>query len=308
MKRKAMILLACLLLTGCGKREPAQSEQAPAGEMELLLTVDGREVPAWRYLCWLRYACQRVQEQYAAAGQAVDWALQLEEGTLEDLVRQQALADTVLYATVENWAEQYGCQVQAETEGEPLPLPGLTAEQERELRSVGLAYKALYECYCTEGSPLFPVGEQVEAFAGEMGWMKVDRILIRGGEDREAARQRISEMFSRLNGAENIPQTFASLAAEGDDRNGPRKSVNARLDETLLAAAQSLEVGQYSGILETEEGFSILMRLEAEPAEWREAYFDSLLSRAAEGAVVTLQPLYEELTLEKLLSGWEKET
>ena len=137
--------------------------------------------------------------------------------------------------------------------------------------------------------------------------MKLDRILIRGDEDREAARQRMAELFSRLNGAEDVPQTFASLASEGDDREGPRKSMDSGLDETLLAAARSLEGGQYSGILETGEGFSILMRPEAEPAEWREAYFDSLLSQAAERAVVTLTPLYEELTSEKALSAWEKE-
>jgi len=295
MKRCAMILLACLLLTGCGKKETTQNDAVPMDETEILLTVDGREVPAWRYLCWLRHACQQVQEQYAAAGQAVDWELPVEGETLAELVKRQALADTVLYATVENWAERYGCQGQREVESQPLPLPGLTAEQEWELQAVGSLYAALYDLYETEGSVLAPSGEQLAAFSEESGLLTLDRILIAAGEDREAARQRVAEMFSRLNGAENPLKEFAVLAAEGDDPAGPRQSKASGWSKKLLAAAGSLGVGQYSGILESDEGFSILMRLEPELTETKAAYFDFLLQQAAEDAEVRLLPRYDDL-------------
>ena len=301
MKRCAMILVVCLLLTGCGKREQMPNEPASANETELLLTVDGREVPVWRYLCWLRYACQQVREQYAAAGQAVDWELPVEGETLAELVKRQALADTVLYATVENWAERYGCQAQQEVGNEPLPLPGLTAEQERELQTVGSLYAALYDLYETEGSPLAPTEEQLSAFSEEQEEMTLNRILIAAGEDREVARQRTAEVFSRLNGAEDPGKEFAVLSAEGDDPAGPRRSGTSGWEETLLEAARSLEVGQYTGILETDEGFSVLMRLEPDQAELREAHFDSLLQRAAENAEVVLQPLYHELNPAELM-------
>ena len=69
-----LALLLCLTLTACGgKKTDSQSqdfslnkaEQVP--ENEPLLSVDGREIPAWRYLYWLEMACRRLQEQYAAA-------------------------------------------------------------------------------------------------------------------------------------------------------------------------------------------------------------------------------------------------
>ena len=102
-------------------------------------------------------------------------------------------------------------------------------------------------------------------------------------------------MFSCLNGAEDPAKEFAALAAEGDDSAGPRQSDASVWNEELLEAARSLAVGQYTGILESEEGFSILMRLEPDLSGIREAHFDSLLQQAAEDAEVVLQPLYYEL-------------
>ena len=125
--------------------------------------------------------------------------------------------------------------------------------------------------------------------------MMLDRILISFGADREAARRRAAEAFSRLNGAEDPAAVFAALAAEGDDRLGPRRADESGWEEPLLEAARSLETGQYSGILESGEGFSILMRQTADREALRESYFDSLLQAAAEGAEVVAEPLYEEL-------------
>ena len=241
MKRHMIPLLAlCLLLTACGRKEtereatPQQTDGA-----EVLLTVDGREVPLWRYLCWLEHACGRIQEQYHAAGQTVDWELALEEWTLADHVKEQALADTVLYATVKNWAERYGCTEAGEKRDVPeaFPLRGLSEEQERELWQVGRQYAALYDLYRTEGSPLAPPREELDAFAREQGSMMLNRILIAAGEDREAAKQRAAEIFSRLNSAENPAQTFAVLAAEGDDPLGPRPEGDCGWEESLLTAA-----------------------------------------------------------------------
>ena len=114
-----LALLLCLILTACGGREDSRSQglfQRASGmdEDAVLLTVDGREVPAWRYLYWLDRGCGRLQEQYRSAGLPLDWNAPLEGGTLADYVKDQALADTALYATVENWAETYGCALDEE--------------------------------------------------------------------------------------------------------------------------------------------------------------------------------------------------
>jgi hypothetical protein len=75
----------------------------------VLLKADGREIAAWQYLYWLNRSCEDVSRQYRASDSAVNWELPLGSGILADYVKRQALENTVLYATVENWAEKYGC-------------------------------------------------------------------------------------------------------------------------------------------------------------------------------------------------------
>ena len=223
----ALALLLCLTLTACGGETDSQGQTSFLGkaagleETAVLLTVDGREVPAWRYLYWLAYTCDRIREQYEESGMKTDWGTPLDGGTLADYARDQALADTVLYATVENWAEQYGCQLTEEDRtalaeqweenaaghgGEDAYLQeladlGLDRERAEELAGVGRMYAKLYALYETAGSALAPTGEDLKAYGDAQSYLTVDRILISAGEDREAARQRASELFSRLNTA-----------------------------------------------------------------------------------------------------------
>lgn len=318
----ALALLLCLALTACGGGEDGggqglfeQSSGIP--EDTVLLAVDGREVPAWRYLYWLDRCCGRLQEQYQAAGLSLDWDAPLEGGTLADYVKDQALADTALYATVETWAEKYGCALDEEDRaalesewmdraekygGEEAYLRaladrGLDRERMEELSGTGRLYAKLYRLYSTEGSALSPETEALEAYAREQGRVTVDRFLAAAGEDREAARQRAAEAFARLNTAEDLAAEFRALAAEGDDPAGVRTFIrgDGTLDAALEAAALALEPGQCSGILESGEGFSILLREETDLGGVEEAYFDHLLQEAAENSAVQLSAEYEAL-------------
>lgn len=324
MKRRvtALALMLSLTLTACGGGEDGRGQglfQKASGveEEAALLTVDGREVPSWRYLYWLRRGCERLREQYRAAGLPLDWNAPVEGGTLADYVKDQALADTVLYATVENWADSHGCVLDEEDRaamdaawaertaahgGEAAYLRaladmGLDRARMEELTGVGRLYAKLYGLYLEEGSALAPAPEALEAFVRERGRITVDRALFAAGEDREAARQRAAEAFARLNTAEDQRAEFAALAAAGDDPAGPRTFTlgDGTLDKELEAAAQALEAGQCSGILETGEGFSILLRGETDRSGVQEAYFDHMLQEAAEGAAVRLTAEYEAL-------------
>ena len=115
MRMTCLALLLCLLLTACGGKEPDSQgrtsllgEAAGLEEEEVLVTVDGREVPAWRYLYWLAWTCGQMRERYESSGTALDWDTPVSGGTLAQYVKDQALADTVLYAVVENLAEKAG--------------------------------------------------------------------------------------------------------------------------------------------------------------------------------------------------------
>ena len=316
MKKTVAVLLLCLCLSACAApAEPGGILGQASGldEEETLLTVDGREVPAWRYLYWLAYTCDRVAERYREAGAALDWQAPLDGGTLADYAKDQALADTALYATVENWAEQYGCQLseqerqsagddwdkRAGEQGylEKLEDLGLDRERALALNEVGALYVKLCALAEQPDSALAPGKEALDAFAGEDGYMTVDRILIAAGEDRAAAREKAAEAFAKLNGAEDQGAVFDALAKTGDDTTGPRTILpgDGQLSGELEEAAKALAVGQCSGILESDEGFSILRRLAPEAAELAEDYFDNRLQEAAAGAQTTLSEAYEQL-------------
>ena len=289
----SLALTLCFLLTACGGKEESSqgrasflARAAELEEEELLLVVGGREIPAWRYLYWLGWVCDRLQKQYDRAELPLDWAATIGGGTLADYAREQALADTALYATVENLAEEFGLSAEENFVSAALPDEGLTPEQMTELERVGQLYAALYDFYCTEGSPLAPTEEALREFAQEQGWLTVEHILIPHGEDREAARGQTEEVFARLNsGAEQVEFQSKQTFRAGE----------STMDEALETAAAEMAVGQCSGILETEEGFFILRRLETEVEALREDYFDDLLQRRAEESAVEVTEAYRLL-------------
>jgi hypothetical protein len=304
----AVLLVVCLVLSSCRNQE--ESSPVSAGESDLaaaagveetavLLTVDGREIPAWRYLYWLGYTCQRIEERYRESELELDWSTPVAGGTLADYAKDQALADTALYATVENWAEQYGCTAAeiAGTAASTLPELGLSAEQMEELQQTGRLYRELYTLFCTESSALAPTQEELRKFGEEQGAVTVDRILIPFGEDREAAQRRAAEVFSLINGAANQAETFSALTAELGGVSAPKTVLpgDGQLAEELMEAAQALGEGQCSGILETEKGFALLLKLPLETAALQEACFDHRLQSAAESSEVTVTEEYSAL-------------
>ena len=81
MKRRigAIALAMGLLLTACGGESQSGGmfrEAAGLKPEEILLTVDGREVPAWRYLYWLTDICDLLSGEEGPP----DWAAELTPG------------------------------------------------------------------------------------------------------------------------------------------------------------------------------------------------------------------------------------
>lgn len=162
---------------------------------------------------------------------------------------------------------------------------------------MGVLYGKLYALCGQEGSALAPDRAALAAFAEERGGVTVDRILVAAGEDREAARQR-RRRFSpgstarRIRGRSSPPWRRRETTLPDP---GPWQPGEETLPPSLLEAAEELAEGQCSGILESEEGFSILRRLPTDPAALAEDYFDHLLQTAAENAAVETAEPYEKL-------------
>ena len=344
MRRVIALLLAAAMaacLTACGGEEREEDLLCGAAGVSpgaVLLTVDGREVPAGRYLYWLARACD-----YLAAccgGEDICWEDTVDGMDLETYAREQALSDTALYATVENWAEAYGCALTeedlaarrqewaaraAQYGGEEAYLAvlagmGLDREGAESLSAASYLYRHLYDLFCTEGSALFPAERDLEAFVREQEYLTVDHIWIStAAADStdtaaiDACRARAEEAFSKLNDSPDPVHDFAVLAETYSDETDRGQYPNGYTfqmgDGTLPAAceeaAAALEPGQFSGVIEAEDGFYLLLRRPADLEAAMPDYFDALLQAAAESAEcslsracqgISVRAFYENLT------------
>ena len=337
-KQMTALLLALLLAVfsaACGRGEDERKaglfyEATGISPDAVLLTVDDREVAAWRYFYWLAYTCDFIRTSYERTGETLDWSAPLSGGTLADYAAQQALENVALYATVENWAETYGVELTKEDQtamaeawakktescgGEAAYLSiladmGLERTDAEKLSEDSYLYNGLYSCYRTEGSELYPAPGEVEAFAEECGYLCVDQILISTAEvpdgDAEALtqrRQRAENIFSQLNAAADPAAEFAALADTYSD--DPERELHpsgrtfvpgsGSLPAEVEAAAQALENGQWSGLVEAENGFYILLRRQPDMEVIAGDYFDSLLQAAADQAAIRLEKECQEL-------------
>ena len=323
-KRGIICLLCCLTLCACGAGElpplspsvtPAPAPTSIPGraanlmENEILLAVDGRDIPAWEYLYWLSLACDRAN----AAPGVPDW----------QAVREQALMNTALYASVESLAERYGVTFSKEDENavaerwrqrcaaygdeagylKEIARYGLNQERAQTLFRVGLLYGKLREL-CQEGEALSPDADALEKLSRESGEIVIDRILC-ADSDRAAAKRRAETFFSQLNGASNQAALFTELTWEGSDHNGPRALKDGVFSERLTQAARALQVGQLSGIVESDDGFSILRRLPPERESLLETWLRRVVEEQARAADVEVTEAYLSLDASKFAAALE---
>lgn len=329
MKRWMLWVCGLLLLSGCalspeptpqGRTEGLFYEASGISPDAVLLTVDGRDVPAWRYFYWLTWGCDQLRTAYLDAGFALDWSETVEGTPLSEYVRQQALENTALYATVENWAETYGVTVtasdqdewkaiwtaQAEEVGGEENYLALMAQRGLDVSEIEvlcqdvLRYRKLYQLFETPGSALAPAAGAVEAFAAEQGYQTIDWLMVPVTADssRESCRQTASALFSQINESSEPLAVFNTLSETygGDSGKGRTFLPDADvLPKTVQAAARSLDEGQWSGILEADDGFYILLCRPLDTSAVRADYFDDLLNHAAEQADIQMSDAYQAL-------------
>lgn len=253
MKWIVWLLVLPVLLSGCAAAPQAQE----MGEGEILFAVNGREITAGEYFVWLDLAVgtweQTPDDEACAAAKA------------------QALADTVLYAVVEDMAAEYGAALSAQ-----------------EVLSGDPSAELLYRKLCALNAP----EEALADFAEEQGYRTVERVLIPAGE---GARERAAEVFARLNGGGE--EALVDVKRSYSDADSPYTlwAESETLPQELIQAALLLEPGEYSGILETEEGFSVLYCREPDLASLTMAWVDHCLLQRAQEAKVQLYRGYEQV-------------
>ena len=268
-----LALGAALSLTACGGGDTEGGLLCEASGIRpdtVLLSVDGRDVSAQRYLYWLAYACDYIADYYDS-GEGIQWGDTVSGQSLEDYAKDQALQNAALYATVETWAEDYGCTLTDEDRtamdrewaaraaqygGEEAYLAvlarmGLDRAEAEAISGDYYLYEHLYDLYCTEGSELAPAEHDLETFAQEQGYLTVDHIWL------------------------------STLPAACEE------------------AAQALEEGQFSGVVEADDGFYLILRKPVDLEAVAPDYFDALLQAAADSADISTTRTYADLDVSR---------
>lgn len=330
----AAALLGCL--TGCGSSKAGTTKSGLYYEASgispdaVLLTVDGWDVTADRFFYWLTTTCDYIQSYYAGVGSQVDWSEMSGGQSLSDYAMEQALQTTELYAIVESWAKQYGCELTdddlagIDTEwNSQVQQAGSEDAYLKQLANMGLnkttaqlfsadyyLYSHLYDVYNTAGSKLHPAQTDLDTYAQEQGFLTVDDILISTGDVADgdadglaAKRDRAQMVLGKLNASKDPLNDFAELANTYSDEAGrddypdgftfaPGGGV---MDAAFETAAKALQENQWSDLVQTDQGFYIILRKPLDSETVFADYFDHLLQEAADNAKVEFSDEYKSI-------------
>lgn len=307
-------LAAMLLLSGCGKQAEEPSgiyyEASGIAPDAVLMTVNGREVPAARYFYWLTADCDYLAEQ---SGGEPDWTGDADGQTLDEYVKKQALSAAVFYATVESLAESHDCVL---TAGDLAAMDKDWADQtdaaggedaylavlaEKGLDQAGAQlfsadyylYEQLQELSRTEGSDLAPQNGDVAAYAKAAGLYTVDTLLFPDGDLAAVALSEL-EKDPDLDPATLKDGKYASVTAAPGD---------GTLPETAESALSGLEAGQWSQPVETKAGVYLLRPAALDEDAAGDLWFDGHVEDLAANAQVTLAEEYDSFTSASFYKG-----
>lgn len=263
MKKTSLVacLLAAALLSGCTPKTPGLGQKEHDIVQEVLeipgdttlLTVDGVDVPAGRYLFWLVNSIE-TQKYYGELETDEDWIRQVNGMTMRDALKADALQTLVLYQTVENHAAESGAvpsqealdeleaQLQeledqaggAEYFRNRLDSVCIDLENFRAINLVPYLDEALADQMEQRGE-LEVTGEDLDSFIEENGLYGAKHILIStrrinadgsgyeeySDEEKAQALQKAQELREQLKDSGDDPELFDELMNEHseDGRN-----------------------------------------------------------------------------------------
>lgn len=257
------------------------------------------------------------------------WDAELTEGTtINQFAREQAESAVKLYASVENMAKEYGVEMTDEdkatmAENRAAAVEELGGEEEfqayldeigisedsfNRLSSATYLLEGLTDLVLEEGSPLYLSPEDYNEYATYADHILLSTQDATTGEalsDEEIAAKRATaeDLLAQLQEAEDVEELFSELADQYSEDPGRASYPTGYIytPGTMVTefedAASALEPGQFSGIVESDYGFHIILRkdltqgLADDPDQKRtlaKEHLDSLIQLAMQEAEVTV--------------------
>jgi hypothetical protein len=127
--------------------------------------------------------------------------------------------------------------------------------------------------YDSERSPYQIKDEELLSLADEYGIYGAEHIYFDMGEtddEKAANREKCEKALARLNSGENFEDLMNELSEDpglSTYPNGYTFGPDSNFDPSFYAATQKIEVGQYSEIITSADGYHIIKRIDPNPDE-----------------------------------------
>lgn len=299
--------------------DPYLAVSGLAGD-EVVARVGTAEITAGEYLYWLNRSIESYLSQPGSQMSALPWEAQVSEGvTFGQYMLDQALDAAVLHCTLREMARQEGLSpdpaiapgLDADYTNMVLQAQGseeqvthmfwasmLSKELLTTLNENTDLYNQLQELYFGENSGRYPTDAEVMTYLEESGQYRAKHILLvtidlntRQPLDEETVAQKkalADDLLSRLRAAEDPIALFDTLMHEHSEDTGLAANPEGYTTEKgkMVApfeqAALALKDGEISGVVESDFGYHIILRLPMNPDEFRKECVGYLFQKTEE--------------------------
>lgn len=281
-----------------------------------VFTVDGNAVTAQEYLYWLVYNTNYMAAFAFGGADAIDWAAEQDGQSISDFIKKSSLDMAVLYSVVRAEASKAGVTLTSEDlaaidqliadnradYGEAdfqaqLRKMGLTEEGFRSLMNTSFLYENLKK-------HLFGIfgQKELDAYVKESGTLRAKHILI-------ADKVQAESVLAQLRAAGNSETTFDALMEQySEDVRGSDGKLAAPdgyvfgpdyMVREFEDGVKALKVGEVSGLVQSQFGYHIILRLavraEDVQEDWTDVQMNAFLEAKVSSAVIKTTELYNKI-------------
>lgn len=347
-QRMAACFLAVALLAGCAPKESGEEPKGPEGSaggsesrdivQEVLgvpgstpiLTIDGVDVEAERYLFWLTSVIESEKNYGTPLETDEDWIQQVNGVTIRDAIKEYALEELIPYQVVELHSKEYGVEQLTEEQQQDLErqmtdmvtdLGGeeyvqnwldwacISEEGFRRMLSAPYLYQSVVEKLEAEGK-LDMTEEDLDQFISDYGVYGAKHILLStrratedgsgyesfSDEEKAQVLKKAQELRQQLSDAGDSEELFDQLMNENSEDTRKEDGTLAYPDGYTLAYAGQMVPEFEQGALALEVGEI------SDPIETDYGYH--IILRIPEDRAALAEQLGQDYKQSELMTDW----